>query len=251
MVVYHRAHPDRSMSYQDHSQEPSLNFVFDSPITASDRIITPRFFIRDYFLSYGINNQFMIKEETGTRDLVTLRLGQRFYFEPETSPLQNYLVDGEIPEFSDFEGYFRYYPRSGYSLDFSAGFNPYENKFSRLRLGLNLGNPADNLFLRVNWYKSTDPFKEEATFNRHQVGFYTGIKIPRWSLDTLAQLDYNIQENELLYSALSVVYHYQCIDFKADLRVFYFRDTPEVQFSFSFELGNIGRSVDFLGGLGF
>jgi hypothetical protein len=118
-------------------------------------------------------------------------------------------------------------------------------------MGLNLGTPASNLFLRVNWYKSTDPYKEESTFARHQIGFYTGIKIPRWSLDTLAQLDYNIQENELLYSALAVVYHYQCIDFRADIRVFYFRDTPEVQFSFSFELGNIGRSVDFLGGLGF
>lgn len=234
-----------------HVLEPTLNFVYDSPVFASDRIITPRFYIRDYYLFYGVTNNFMVKEESGSRSLITLGLGQRYFFDPATSPLQNYEVDGKIPEFSDFQGNFRYYPVPGYSLDFTAGFNPYENKFSRLRLGLNLGTPADNLFLRVNWYKSTDPFKEEATFARHQIGFYTGIKIPRWSLDTLVQLDYNIQEKELLYSALSMVYHYQCIDFRADLRVFYFRDTPEMQFSFSFELGNIGRSTDFLGGLGF
>ncbi|MFA9453846.1 MAG: LPS-assembly protein LptD [Candidatus Aminicenantaceae bacterium] len=234
-----------------HVLEPTLRFVYDSPVSASDRIITPRFFIRDYYLFYGMTNSFMVKEELGSRDLVTLSLGQRYYFDPATSPLQNYTVDGEIPSSSDFEGSIRYMPSARYNLYFTAGYNPYENTFSRLRLSLNLGAPTDNLFLRVNWYKSSDPYRQESAFARHQIGFYTGIKIPRWSLDTLAQLDYNIQENELLYSALSVVYHYQCIDFRADLRVFYYRDTPEVQFSFSFELGNIGRSMDLLGGLGF
>jgi hypothetical protein len=234
-----------------HVLEPTLRFVYDSPVSDSDRIITPRFFIRDYYLFYGITNSFMIKEERGNRDLVTVSLGQRYYFDPATGPLQNYLVDGEIPEFSDYEGSVRYMPSTRYNLYFTAAFNPYENEFSRLRLSLNLGAPTDTLFMRVNWYKSTDPYRQEASFDRHQIGFYTGIKIPRWSLDTLAQVDYNIQENELMYSALSVVYHYQCIDFRADLRVFYFRDTPEVQFSFSFELGNIGRSMDVLGGLGF
>ncbi len=234
-----------------HVLEPTLRFVYDSPVSASDRIITPRFFIRDYYLFYGITNSLMIKEERGNRDLVTVSFGQRYYLDPATGPLQNYEVNGEIPEFSDFEGSVRYLPSIRYNLNFSAAYNPYENKFSRLRLSLNLGAPTDNLFMRVNWYKSTDPYRQETAFTRHQIGLYTGIKIPRWSLDTLAQLDYNIQENELMYSALSVVYHYQCIDFRADLRVFYFRDTPEVQFSFSFELGNIGRSTDFLGGLGF
>ena len=234
-----------------HILEPTLSFVYDSPISTSDRIITQRFFYRSFYLFYGITNQFLVKEERGSRDLVTLRLGQRFYFDPESSPLQNYKVNDQIPEYSDFEGSLRFYPSSRYSVDFTAGFNPYENEFSRLRLGLNLGTPADDLFLRVNWYKSTDPFREAAAFARHQIGFFTGIKLPRLSLEALGELDFNIQERELLYSALGLVYHYQCIDFKADLRVFYFRDKPEVQFSFSFELGNIGKTTDFLGGLGF
>ncbi len=234
-----------------HILEPTLRFAYDSPIATSDRIITQRFFFRDYYVFYGITNHFMVKQDRSTRDLVTLQLGQRFYFDPETSPLQNYQVDGAPPEYSDLESSLRINPSSRYSLDFSAGFNPYESTFSRLRMGLNLGNPTDNLFLRVNWYKSSDPFRQESAFARHQISFFTGIKIPKLSTEAMAELDYNIQQKELLYSAFSVVYHYQCIDFKADLRIFYFRDKPEAQFSLSFELGNIGKSTDFLGGLGF
>ena len=55
----------------------------------------------------------------------------------------------------------------------------------------------------------------------------------------------------MLYSGVSLVYHYQCLDFKADVRVFYYRATPEVQYRFSIGLGNIGKTTDFMGGLGF
>jgi lipopolysaccharide assembly outer membrane protein LptD (OstA) len=234
-----------------HILEPTVRFAYDSPISTSDRIITQRFFFRNNYLFYGMTNHFMVKQERGSRDLVTLTLGQRYYLDPETSPLQNYRVEGRIPEYSDVEGSLRIYPSNRYYLDFSAGYNPYESEFSRLRLGLNLGSPAENRFLRINWYKSSDPFREEAAFTRHQINLYGGVKLPGLPLEATAELDYNILEKELLYSALSMVYHYQCIDFKADLRIFYFREKPEAQFSLSLELGNIGRTNDFLGGLGF
>jgi len=51
-----------------HVLEPTLRFVYDSPVSASDRIITPRFFIRDYYLFYGMTNSFMVKEEFGSRN---------------------------------------------------------------------------------------------------------------------------------------------------------------------------------------
>ena len=54
----------------------------------------------------------------------------------------------------------------------------------------------------------------------------------------------------MMYSAASLVYHYQCLDFKADVRIFFFRDKPEFQFKFSLGLGNIGKTTDFLGGAG-
>ena len=107
------------------------------------------------------------------------------------------------------------------------------------------------MFLRVNWYKSLNPYRENALLSRHQINFYWGFKIPAISLEVLAEIDFNIVEKELLYSALSLVYHYQCLDFKADVRIFYFREQPEFQFRFSFGLGNIGKTTDFLGGLGF
>ena len=49
----------------------------------------------------------------------------------------------------------------------------------------------------------------------------------------------------------SAVYHYQCLDFKFEFKVFYFRAKPETQFKFSLGLGNIGKTTDFLGGMEF
>ena len=77
------------------------------------------------------------------------------------------------------------------------------------------------------------------------------MKIPRLSLEVQAEIDYNIQEREMLYSAFFLIYHYQCFDFKTECKIFYFREKPEVQFRISFGLGNIGKTTDFLGGLGF
>jgi hypothetical protein len=86
---------------------------------------------------------------------------------------------------------------------------------------------------------------------RHQIGVYGGAKIPQLSMEAQFDFDFNILEGEMLYSAVALVYHYQCIDFKGELKIFYFRDKPEAQFRISFELGNIGKTSDLLGGFGF
>jgi hypothetical protein len=53
---------------------------------------------------------------------------------------------------------------------------------------------------------------------------------------------------KFFYAGGSFVYHYQCLDIKGDVQVFFFRETPEIQFKISFGLGNIGKTTDFLGG---
>jgi len=234
-----------------HIIEPFLSYRFESPVADSDRIITPRIFYRNHYIRYGISNRFLIKKDKMPKEVFTLGLAQTFYFSPEESPLQVYQVDGKIPEFSDISGYLRFYPVGKYSLDVSAAFNPYHNTFSSLRLGANLGSPSDSLFLRVNWYKSVNPYDENVWWNRHQVSFFGGLKIPELSLEAQAETNFNIQEGKMLYSALALVYNYQCLDFRVELKVFYFREKPETQFLFSFGLGNIGKSIDFLGGMGF
>jgi hypothetical protein len=103
----------------------------------------------------------------------------------------------------------------------------------------------------VSWFKSINPYRESAIWNRHQISCFTGVKIPELSIEAQGQISYNIQERKMLYTAFNFVYHYQCIDLRADLRIFYFREKPEVQFGISFGLGNIGKTTDFLGGLGF
>jgi hypothetical protein len=104
----------------------------------------------------------------------------------------------------------------------------------------------------VNWFKSINPYRTTITLsNRHQINLFGSIKIPRLSLEAQAEVDYNILKGEMLYSAFVFLYHYQCIDISADLRIFYFRDTPETQFRLTISLGNIGKTTDFLGGIGF
>jgi hypothetical protein len=115
-------------------------------------------------------------------------------------------------------------------------------------MGINLGSLKGLAFCSVNWYKSINPYRESALLNRHQISFWGGVKIPKLSAEGYAGFDFNIQERKMLYSTFSFVYHYQCLDFKADLKIFYFRERPETQFRISFGLGNIGKTTDFLGG---
>jgi lipopolysaccharide assembly outer membrane protein LptD (OstA) len=234
-----------------HIVEPTFAYRYDSPVDESDRIIAQRFFYTNHYARYGLVNHFLIKQNGQPREICTLGLYQFYYPDPENSPLANQEVNGEPPQFSDFNGYFRFYPTRQYSLDFSISYNPYFKSFSRLRLGANLGNISDPVFLRVNWYKSLNPYHEFARMRRHQIGVYGGVKIPKLSLEAQFDLDFNILEGEMLYSAVALVYHYQCIDFKGELKIFYFRDRPEAQFRISFELGNIGKTTDLLGGFGF
>lgn len=235
-----------------HVIEPSVGYRFDSPIDRSDRIITTRgYFTRYHQLAFGLTNRVFVKQDGMPREVVTLGLAETFYLDPEESPLQIYTYEGKIPRFSDVGSYLRFYPSRDYSVDFSAGFNPYHKTFSSVRFGANLGLPEDDLFLRVSWYKSINPYRKNALFNRHQINAYGGVKLPALDMELEAEVDYNIQDRKLLYSAFSFVYDYQCLQLKAEARVYYFRETPETQFRVSFGLGNIGKSTDILGGIGF
>jgi LPS-assembly protein len=234
-----------------HVIEPTFTYTYESPVDVSDRIIAQRFFYINHYARYGLVNHFLISKDGMPREICALGLDQTYYFDPENSPISRYKVDGEPPQFSDVNGYFRFYPGRNYSMDFSASFNTYKKNLSQIRLGLSLGNLNDSGFLRINWYKSKNPYVGEARLARHQIGVFGGIKIPRLALEAQADLDFNIIERQMLYSALILVYHYQCLDFKGELKIFYFRDKPEAQFRISFGLGNIGKSTDVLGGLGF
>ncbi len=242
-----------------HIIEPSLNYIYETPISSFDRIITPKGrFYRSHQMNYNLTNRFIVKQNAMPKEIIAVGVNQTFFLVPdEESPMQAYKVDGKVPKFSDIYGFLRFYPSSKYTFDFSVGLNPYYWTFSKLRASIILGSQADPLFLRINWYKSLNPYREETLYNRHQVGFYSGLKIPNLNLEALAEIDFNIEEMELLYSGFALVFNYQCIDIRADMRVFYFREIyysnqkPEMQFRITIGLGNIGKTTDFLGGMGF
>jgi len=237
-----------------HVIEPSVSYHYDSPISQAKRIVTmyARFF-QYHTLQYGITNRFYIKENDQPREVVQLGLRQTYYLAPEEGPLSLFRVNGKAPRFSEITGTLRCYPTAKYSLDVSAGYNPYYNILSSMSLSANLGSRTDDKFLSLSWFKSTSTWiqNEYARLfgDRHQVSVAAGIKLPNWPIEVMGDIDFDIKEQKLLYTAGSAVYHYQCLDFTFEVKVFYFRTKPETQFKFSLGLGNIGKTTDFLGGM--
>jgi hypothetical protein len=234
-----------------HIIEPSLTYTYEVPVDDPERIVNYRRYFRSHQIRYGLTNRFLIKKDKMPREILTIALENIYYLSPEEGPLNIYLVDGKIPEFSDVRGTVRFYPATRYSIDFSGAWNPYHKTFSSIRLGANLGSIADSLFLRMSWFRSLNPYRETGGLKRHQINGFAGVRIPKLSLEAQGEISYNILERKMLYSGLNFVYHYQCLDFRAEVRVFHFREEPELQLRISLGLGNIGKTFDFLGGLGF
>ncbi|MBS3820101.1 LPS-assembly protein LptD [bacterium] len=247
-VFYKIYFSEEGKPFLKHIIEPSVAYRYESPRVNADRLIDYRLRFRDHSIQYSLTNRFLVNRGGMPREIFSLGVSQKYYLSPEDSPMQRYPVDDRIPNFSNVSGDLRFYPSKKYSLDFSAGFNPHYMTFQSLRLGANLGSRGDPAFLNVNWYKSINPYRESAVWNRHQISSSGGLKIPALDLEAFSQVTFNIQEMKMLYAGGSLTYHYQCLDFEASLRMFFFRDTPETQFRITFGLGNIGKTTDFLGG---
>lgn len=233
-----------------HIIEPFINYRYDSPVNEPDRIITARGFFRYHQVTYGLTTRVLVKKEM-PREVFTWGLSQTYYLSPDDSPLSIYEWEGRPPRRSDITGYMRFYPARKYSLDAGSGYNTYFHTFSSVRLGASINNRSDPFFLSLSWFRSLNPWRENILRDRQQIGFVSQVQLPRLNLQALVEFDYNILERKMLYSGLSLVYHYQCLDFQADVRVFYYREPPEVQYRMTVGLGNIGKTTDFMGGLGF
>jgi LPS-assembly protein len=249
-VFYRIYQPSGGETKVKHLIEPFVNYRYDSPVSESDRIITAHGFYRYHQITYGLTNRILVKKDM-PREVFTWGLSQTYYLSPEDSPLSIYEWEGRAPSFSDITGYTRFYPARKYSLDASSGYNTYYNTFSYVRLGANINTRADPFYLAVNWFRSMNPWRQNVLRDRQQIGFVSRVEIPRLQVAALAEFDYNILEGKMLYSGLSLVYHYQCLDFQADVRVFYYREPAEVQYRVSVGLGNIGKTTDFMGGIGY
>jgi lipopolysaccharide assembly outer membrane protein LptD (OstA) len=240
-----------------HIIEPRLEYAYDSPVDEAERIYSVAGYFRLNQLRYGLVNRLLARRDGQAREVLAFGLDQTRYFAPESGPLSRYLVDGRPPRVSELNGFLRLYPLETFSLDVSAGYNPYTRRFSTVRVSTTVGSRPSGEFVAVNWVKSenawltgVDPLLIGLS-NRHELGAYAGLKLPRLALDLLLDADLNLRDGKLRYLGSRAVYHYQCLDFQFDVRLYYFRVSPEVQVKFSLGLGAIGKTVDFLSGLGF
>ncbi len=238
--------------------EPYVAYSYDSPTNASDRVVTNYGFFRYHQISYGVTGRFLFKGAGGRSiEVFSLGLGQTCYLSPADGPLSIYPVDGRPPRFSEITGTLRFYPQAKFSLDASAGYNPYYDTLSSLRLSATAGARADGEFLTLTWFESRNAWVAGADpelialYNRDQVGALAGARLRRLGLDLQLEADYNIKDRKLLYTGVLATYHYQCVDINIDVRAFYFRARTDTQVRVSVGLGSIGRSLDFLGGPGF
>jgi len=238
--------------------EPYVTYTYDSPTNDSDRVVTNYGFFRYHQVSYGVTGRFLFKaRDERAVEVFSLGLGQTYYLSPEDGPLSNFPVDGEAPRFSELTGTLRFYPQSRFSLDAAVAYNPYYGNLSSLRLGATAGSKAEGEFLTLSWFKSRNSWIAGidpaliALYNRDQIGAFGGFRLPAIGVDLQLEADYNIKDAKLLYTGGQLTYHYQCLDFLVDLRVFYYRVPADVQVRFSLGLGAIGKTLDFLGGFGF
>jgi lipopolysaccharide assembly outer membrane protein LptD (OstA) len=238
--------------------EPFVNYSYDSPTNASDRIVTNFGFFRYHQMSYGVTDRFLFKGAAKQAvEVLSLALGQTYYFSPADGPLSLYPVNGKPPRFSEISSTLRFYPQAHFSLDASASYNPYYKNMSSLRLGLTAGVKPGGNFLSVNWFTSRNSWITGvdpaliAIYNRDQIGAFGGLRLPGLGVDLQLEADYNIQDHKLLYTGAQMTYHYQCVDILFDVRSYHYRTRPDTQFRVSLALGSIGRSLDFLGGFGF
>lgn len=238
--------------------EPRFSYAYDSPTNAADRIVTNFGFFRYHQLTYGLTSRFLFKGASEQAvEVFSLALAQTYYLSPEHGPLSLFPVDGKPPRFSEVTGTLRFYPRARFSLDASAGYNPYYKTLSSVRLGVTAGDKPGGDFLTVNWFSSrnswivgVDPALV-AIYNRDQIGALGGLRLPGLRVDLQLEADYNIKDHKVLYTGALLTYHYQCVDIVVDIRSFHYRARPDTQVRVSLSLGSIGRSLDFLGGFGF
>ncbi len=250
--VIYRIFFRRGQPVLKHLLVPFVSYTYDTPLAREkqDLIIAPFGLFRDNNLKFGLVQHFLLKTDSSPREILTLGLSTTAFFDPEHSPARYYYPLNPGRHFSPLNAYLRYYPAGRFSLDLSADFNPYEKNFLSSRLSANLGRPEDRFFFGLNWARNYQLLGPDIFFRSHQAGFQTGWRWPE-KLDLKAQLEFDLQNRKILYTALAGLYHYQCLDFSFDLRLFYYRSRPEVQFRFSLGLGNISRTSDLLGGLGF
>ena len=242
---------ESTKSFLKHIIEPVLTYRFESPMANANKIYLPYGFYRYHMLTYGLNNYILQKKGNVPREMLSWEVNQTFYFAPEEGPTKEYLIDGKPARFSDIENYVRFFPATGFSFNFKLGYNTYAKAISGIRLGAVLVTPDENIFMTINWYRSINPFNRSNENDRDQINIYGSVKIPRVSLELRGEVDFNIVEGKMLFSAFGASYRYQCIDFKGDLRMYFFREKPDLQFSLSLGLGNIGKTTDFLGGARF
>lgn len=250
--VIYRLYFKQGQAFLKHLLVPFVSYAFDTPLTGEtlDRIISPFGLFRNNDLKFGLVQHFLLRTDSSPREILTFGLSTTAFFDPEHSPIRYYYPLNPLRHFSPLNAYLRYYPAGRFSLDLSADFNPYEKNFLSSRLSANLGKPDDNVFFSLNWSKNYQVLGPESFFRSHQAGLQAGWRWPE-KLDLKTQLEFDLQNRKFLYAALAGVYHYQCLDFSFDLRVFNYRTQPEVQFRFSLGLGNISRTSDLLGALGF
>jgi len=238
-----------------HIIEPQISYQYSAKYESSKR-----WMLFDYYdypsyhqLKYSLTNRLLIKKGETPFEILTWTIAQTYYFNPkEVLHMRYFKINGKTPHFSDIYSSLRIRATEKYSLDFNISYNHYYRKISGITLIANLGSPADNLFLRLSWLHRKVLYLSEYFYgNYNQIRAYTGFKIPRIGLEANFEIDHDFLLKKTLYTAFSAVYHYQCIDFKGEIKMFNFREKPDIQFRFSIGLGNISKVTDFLGGIGF
>lgn len=250
--IFYRIFFKEGEPYLKHMISPFIDFNYESSFAQqiASRIISPFGFIRNDELKFGIIQHLIKKTQDSSEEFLTLGISQKYYFDPSTSEIKRYYPIELDRNLSPVNIYLRYYPKGRFNLDISADFNTYEKNFLSFNLNSSYGAPEDNIYISLNWSKSYMMFGSNSFFYSNQIGLKTHFRWPE-KFELSGEIQRDLQRKKQIYTGIAATYHYQCLDFSFDLRIYYYRAKPETQFRFSIGLGNISKSTSLLGTFGF
>lgn len=236
-----------------HSVEPYLKYKYVSSLDDDTQDRIPKVVRSDFpefsYIGFGVVTKLRYKttyKDVGTRELFSLAIGQRYYFDPKLAN-RNRKIDGEYPEFSELENSMRFQPSNNFSFSANLSYNYYKKAFSNTNIDLQYKNSLDSIRISLLYNKRINPFASESyVFNRSRIRGNVGINIPSFPVKFDSSVAYDLTLKELNYGSIMATLDYQCVKFYGRYRIYTHLGDTFSEISGGILVGGFGGVSNFL-----
>ncbi|MCP5104734.1 MAG: LPS-assembly protein LptD, partial [bacterium] len=236
-----------------HLIEPKIIFRYATkvPDEDRDRLIKVDYF--DYplysYVGFALTTRLLYKQNkqsASPREILSYTVQQDYYFDASLAS-RGRKLEGEYPEFSQLKNTLRLRPHKNFTMDASLLYNHYLNKFTRVRLSV--GYKKTDSIINGNFFYNNyiNQYRPDYELNRETIGGSLNIGHPRFPLRFDSNVNYDITDKQFRLGSFMLIYDYQCIQFRGELKLFKYTERVETQFNIGVSFGNLGMVKDILG----